>query len=133
MVSYIIFFFFSSRRLHTICALVTGVQTCALPIFGFHVCAFTLRSAGTMAGRQKVGGGTRRVLRRSTRGNIKLWVPRDRVYAFCRREKLGNLDLRNGWARPQFLDSSVAQIIVAYSSEFRGFVNYYAIDDGVKG
>src|SRR3546814_2321382 len=25
-------FFFSSRRLHTICALVTGVQTCALPI-----------------------------------------------------------------------------------------------------
>src|SRR3546814_10915550 len=25
-------FFFSSRRLHTRCALVTGVQTCALPI-----------------------------------------------------------------------------------------------------
>src|SRR3546814_7697544 len=25
--------FFSSRRLHTRCALVTGVQTCALPIF----------------------------------------------------------------------------------------------------
>src|SRR3546814_7525154 len=28
-----IFFFFSSRRRHTRCALVTGVQTCALPIF----------------------------------------------------------------------------------------------------
>src|SRR3546814_1240201 len=28
-------FFFSSRRRHTRCALVTGVQTCALPIFGF--------------------------------------------------------------------------------------------------
>src|SRR3546814_6791930 len=27
-------FFFSSRRRHTRCALVTGVQTCALPIFG---------------------------------------------------------------------------------------------------
>src|SRR3546814_8925660 len=27
-------FFFSSRRLHTRCALVTGVQTCALPILG---------------------------------------------------------------------------------------------------
>src|SRR3546814_18182535 len=26
-------FFFSSRRRHTSCALVTGVQTCALPIF----------------------------------------------------------------------------------------------------
>src|SRR3546814_17926612 len=28
-------FFFSSRRRHTICALVTGVQTCALPISVF--------------------------------------------------------------------------------------------------
>src|SRR3546814_7418980 len=29
---YFIIFFFSSRRRHTRCALVTGVQTCALPI-----------------------------------------------------------------------------------------------------
>src|SRR3546814_1932875 len=28
-----VFCFFSSRRRHTRCALVTGVQTCALPIF----------------------------------------------------------------------------------------------------
>src|SRR3546814_5623228 len=27
-----VFFFVSSRRRHTMCALVTGVQTCALPI-----------------------------------------------------------------------------------------------------
>src|SRR3546814_16775070 len=33
-VNYIVFlFFFSSRRRHTRCALVTGVQTCALPIW----------------------------------------------------------------------------------------------------
>src|SRR3546814_7165744 len=30
---FIYFFFFSSRRRHTRCALVTGVQTCALPIY----------------------------------------------------------------------------------------------------
>src|SRR3546814_9554523 len=30
---FIVFFFFSSRRRHTRCALVTGVQTCALPIY----------------------------------------------------------------------------------------------------
>src|SRR3546814_7649280 len=30
---YSCWFFFSSRRRHTRCALVTGVQTCALPIF----------------------------------------------------------------------------------------------------
>src|SRR3546814_5630284 len=32
MVFYNVVFFFSSRRRHTRCALVTGVQTCALPI-----------------------------------------------------------------------------------------------------
>src|SRR3546814_7694612 len=29
---FMLYFFFSSRRRHTRCALVTGVQTCALPI-----------------------------------------------------------------------------------------------------
>src|SRR3546814_6411294 len=29
-------FFYSSRRRHTRCALVTGVQTCAFPISGHH-------------------------------------------------------------------------------------------------
>src|SRR3546814_7534918 len=33
-VFFCLFFFFSSRRRHTRCALVTGVQTCALPISG---------------------------------------------------------------------------------------------------
>src|SRR3546814_3233499 len=32
---YYFIFFFSSRRRHTRCALVTGVQTCALPISSF--------------------------------------------------------------------------------------------------
>src|SRR3546814_96407 len=30
------YFFFSSRRRHTRCALVTGVQTCALPIYEYY-------------------------------------------------------------------------------------------------
>src|SRR3546814_4591734 len=36
-------FFFSSRRRHTRCALVTGVQTCALPIFGIAEVIVTAR------------------------------------------------------------------------------------------
>src|SRR3546814_5864056 len=35
LISLCVVFFFSSRRRHTRCALVTGVQTCALPIFLF--------------------------------------------------------------------------------------------------
>src|SRR3546814_1922855 len=36
MFVFYVLFFFSSRRRHTRCALVTGVQTCALPISGLH-------------------------------------------------------------------------------------------------
>src|SRR3546814_12448748 len=33
LVDYVLFFFFSSRRRHTRCALVTGVQTCASDLY----------------------------------------------------------------------------------------------------
>jgi RNA-directed DNA polymerase len=84
----------------------TGVRDASKgsPFLGFHVCAFTLRSAGSMVERPKPGGETRRVRRRPTRGNVKLWVPMDRVYAFCRRKKLGNLDLRKGRKLPPLRD-----------------------------
>src|SRR3546814_1695353 len=44
------FFFFSSRRRHTRCALVTGVQTCALPI------SLDRFNAGARAGRDDEHG-----------------------------------------------------------------------------
>src|SRR3546814_1551914 len=50
-----IFFFFSSRRRHTRCALVTGVQTCALPI-----CAEDRQLAGATARRRDIGIRERR-------------------------------------------------------------------------
>src|SRR3546814_7534235 len=50
-------FFFSSRRRHTRCALVTGVQTCALPIFPLRevlaldrLIKIALRMLGVLAG-----------------------------------------------------------------------------------
>src|SRR3546814_3905773 len=67
MSRYLCFFFFSSRRRHTRCALVTGVQTCALPIsldlagfalmtssrrlLIFGLVAFIAALAGVIAGR----------------------------------------------------------------------------------
>src|SRR3546814_4354651 len=43
-------FFFSSRRRHTRCALVTGVQTCALPIlFAVALSGLTILLAGATA------------------------------------------------------------------------------------
>src|SRR3546814_3757443 len=59
----VLFIFFSSRRRHTRCALVTGVQTCALPIFkvlvlaliGSPVMAQTACPQGVSAGSAQCG------------------------------------------------------------------------------
>src|SRR3546814_16836401 len=50
-------FFFSSRRRHTRCALVTGVQTCALPISTGTGKALWLRSANAPGSKSR-GLGT---------------------------------------------------------------------------
>src|SRR3546814_3295122 len=42
-----VLFFISSRRRHTRCALVTGVQTCPLPIFAFFEAYFSNFIEGT--------------------------------------------------------------------------------------
>src|SRR3546814_15411408 len=50
-------FFFSSRRRHTRCALVTGVQTCALPIWpGSH--GDWVRPGGALYGMSVIAGRT---------------------------------------------------------------------------
>src|SRR3546814_4985121 len=52
---FVFLFFFSSRRRHTRCALVTGVQTCALPI-SFLEEGLALREAGIRAPILVLGG-----------------------------------------------------------------------------
>src|SRR3546814_5818579 len=49
------FFFFSSRRRHTRCALVTGVQTCALPISEVEAQGRALLALGAQAVLMKGG------------------------------------------------------------------------------
>src|SRR3546814_11612423 len=53
-------FFFSSRRRHTRCALVTGVQTCALPISGANPLDFTGKTALVVGGSSGIGNGIAR-------------------------------------------------------------------------
>src|SRR3546814_8128681 len=62
-------FFFSSRRRHTRCALVTGVQTCALPIYYKEVQLDPIRipCAGSQKQMRVEPGQPRR-------GRFKFWV-----------------------------------------------------------
>src|SRR3546814_2278018 len=63
------FFFFSSRRRHTRCALVTGVQTCALPILG---CSLNPRKAPSKKRRTLQGNGMTSICHAPRRASFTL-------------------------------------------------------------
>src|SRR3546814_14466661 len=80
-----LYFFFSSRRRHTRCALVTGVQTCALPILD-KMSSFETLVPNTPAGRfdgikrtftaqdvEKLRGSVPIDYTLARRGALKLW------------------------------------------------------------
>src|SRR3546814_8828686 len=68
--------FFSSRRRHTRCALVTGVQTCALPI-----CLAQARAEGRIGGRRrKLGDKQRREIAESVTSGRKSGAEMARLY-----------------------------------------------------
>src|SRR3546814_1652440 len=71
------YFFFSSRRRHTRCALVTGVQTCALPI--------ALRSFDADE-RQRPGGGSRSA-HRAGGGARCAWLYGAEIFALRRSQR----------------------------------------------
>src|SRR3546814_9013652 len=73
-------FFFSSRRRHTICALVTGVQTCALPISQLTDLALTLH---------RLGGASRQ-------SGIALFETMIEIDAYGAKETLAEIDGRFG-------------------------------------
>src|SRR3546814_16273908 len=102
-------FFFSSRRRHTRCALVTGVQTCALPISRLARPLAPGLAQGLAEGlRQKVataGQGLRRGLRRrraSSRAedqwNEGQWIEGQPACA-ARRRKAGGHEIAGPQAR----------------------------------
>src|SRR3546814_9040609 len=59
-------FFFSSRRRHTRCALVTGVQTCALPICGRRWPATGIAARSEACPLNQLGYDPRQLWRQST-------------------------------------------------------------------
>ncbi len=62
---------------------------------------------------------------------IHLKVPLDRVKKFS--SKYGHWDRHKSLHRPELLAESDAELVQRYNAEFRGFANYYALADDVKG
>jgi RNA-directed DNA polymerase len=63
---------------------------------------------------------------------INIYVPEEKVKAFCRAKQYGNYDLPKSAHRPLLLHSSDAEIVNTYNAELRGFANYYSLACDVK-
>src|SRR3546814_5752294 len=68
-------FFFSSRRRHTRCALVTGVQTCALPIFADRAMRLSFRLALADHGSTLPPDDTAKAPAAYECSRVRLWTP----------------------------------------------------------
>src|SRR3546814_9502546 len=100
------FFFFSSRRRHTRCALVTGVQTCALPIYLREIAVEcdhrdeAADIAGRLAGIVQAGGRIEpyRGARIGEEGSAPALLRRD-VGARSAERRVGTVCVRTGRSR----------------------------------
>src|SRR3546814_13142447 len=93
------FFFLSSRRRHTRCALVTGVQTCALPIstrIAFDSCASTAGAVAKTLVHAPIEAAQLPALGElagHTAGDVVLWVATEKVSLVMRGQEAMDVQL----------------------------------------
>jgi group II intron reverse transcriptase/maturase len=74
----------------------------------------------------------RHTTKRSLSERMKLYVPEEKVKAFCQGKQYGNYDLLKSSPRPGLKQSSDVEIISTYNAELRGLANYYNLACDVK-
>jgi RNA-directed DNA polymerase len=60
-------------------------------------------------------------------GRVQLHVPSSRLHEFAKVRRYGDLDHLKAAHRPEFVNNSDVEIVLAYNAELRGIANYYAL------
>src|SRR6266568_4910279 len=63
---------------------------------------------------------------------IQLHIPQDKMQKFCTQRGYGNYATGKAMHKPQWMNLTDAEIILAYNGELGGLANYYALATGVK-
>jgi predicted DNA-binding protein YlxM (UPF0122 family) len=69
---------------------------------------------------------------RTVNEHIRLRVPIEKVMQFCQRHGYGDWSQTRPKSRPALIRATDVEIVSAYNTEFRGFVNYYCMADDAK-
>ncbi|WFS70138.1 hypothetical protein CFBP4996_28720 (plasmid) [Agrobacterium leguminum] len=94
---------------------------------------YTVRSPRRAGREKRVQSKGRRVfVRRTTMRGIRLHIPREKLAAFAKRNRLGSYHAIWGEMRPEMTLSSDVAIIVAYNAMLRGLVGYYQLGNNWK-
>ena len=80
----------------------------------------------------KLKRGTRHTWVKSLSEQIQLHIPQDTMQKFCTQRGYGNYATGKATHKPQWMNLTDAEIILAYNGEFRGLANYYALATGVN-
>jgi RNA-directed DNA polymerase len=60
-------------------------------------------------------------------GRVQLHVPSSRLHEFAKVRRYGDLDHLKAAHRPELVNNSDVEIVLAYNAELRGIANYYAL------
>src|SRR5260370_14418624 len=63
---------------------------------------------------------------------IQVHIPQDKMQKFWAQKGYGTYITGKATQKPQWMNLTDAEIILAYNGEFRGLANYYALATGVK-
>lgn len=80
----------------------------------------------------KLKRGTRHTTMKSISEQIQLQIPKDRMQKFCAQKGYGTYATGKATHKPQWINLTDAEIILAYNGELRGLANYYALAPSAK-
>jgi group II intron reverse transcriptase/maturase len=80
----------------------------------------------------KLKRGRRHTTMKSISEQIQLQIPKDRMQKFCAQKGYGMYATGKATHKPQWINLTDAEIILAYNGELRGLANYYALAPSVK-
>ena len=80
----------------------------------------------------KVKKGSRHTTCKSVSEQLQLHIPKGRLQKFCASKRYGNYETMKAIHKPEWIQQSDAEIILAYNAELRGLANYYALAHSAK-
>jgi group II intron reverse transcriptase/maturase len=75
----------------------------------------------------RVKRGNRHTTAQAVSERLQLQIPPEKLQKYCIAKRYGNYHTMRARSRPERINLSDAEIILAYNAELRGFANYYAL------